>query len=215
MTAVGKDRHLTVLMGEYGEASVAIRDRIDLQHRNMNVLVLLCVGVSGYLVQYATMHGLDTGQDALTRTPLTTLVVLLAVVVNLFVWRHLDHDVNILDTASYVNDVLRPAIREVVEADPVLSWEAFLHDRRLGRRRRFGPLLDLGKDDVPQLVLATTFLTVGWTERLTVGQPGGQAHLMFDMLLAVASVLTPVSVWMAVAVGRAYRTVGMSPASVG
>jgi len=201
-------RRTSVLLEEYKELGAEIRARIDLQHRNMNVLVVLVTAVTGYLVKYASDHGLGGTASSLAHSELVVLISLTTLVINVFLWRHLDHDVNVIDKAAYVNTVLRPALLQHAGPGPLLGFERFLHERRAARPRRWGPFLVFGKEDVPMFVLLIMYLLAGWYLRLHVPQHAGEARAVFDALLYVGSALTVISLAMAIAVGREYATVG-------
>ena len=197
---------VSALTDEYKELTAEIRIRIDLQQRNMNVLVILLTAITGYLVAYAGDHGLDT--HGVADSEVLLLVALAPVLINLFIWRHVDHDVNIIDKAAYINRVLRPALTECTGGKPVLGFEEFLHHRRRARPRRVGPFLDFGKEDVPMFFLLVTFLAAGWLVRFTVHSRAGEARTIFDVTLYMGTALLFVSLIMAILVGTGYRNVG-------
>jgi hypothetical protein len=199
---------VTVMLDEYKEIGTETRTRIDLQHRNMNVLVVLVTAVTGYLVKYASEHGLGTHGASLAHSEIAILVALVPVVTNVFLWRHLDHDVNIIDKAAYVRTVLRPALVESLEGRSVLDFESFLHFRRKLRPQRWGPFLALGQEDVPMFLILVSYLGASWYLLLHVQHHAGSGHDVFDGLVYVGTLLTAISAVMAVGVGREYARVG-------
>lgn len=89
--ASASDNALKVLLDEYKELSSDIRTRVDLQHRNVNLLVVLMTAITGYLFNYWNDHGLQHGADALVRSEVAALIVVAPLFASVFVWRHLDH----------------------------------------------------------------------------------------------------------------------------
>jgi hypothetical protein len=198
---------VSVMLEEFKELGAEVRTRIELQHRNMNVFLVLVTAVTGYLVKFASDHGLDETAESLVHNDLLALAALVIPVANVFLWRQLDHDVNIIDKTAYVNEVLRPDMIDAVGGD-ILGFETFLHERRSTRTYRLGPFLALGKEDVPIFLVTGIYLVAGWYLRLHVPDHAGAAQGLFDILLYVGSGLTLVSLWMAIAVGREYATLG-------
>lgn len=208
MAATGQGAlRVSVMLEEFKELTAEMRTRIDLQHRNMNVFLVLATAVTGYLVKFASDHGLDKAGESLVRSDLLVLAALVILVANVFIWRQLDHDVNIIDKAAYVNEVLRPNMIDAVGKE-LLGFETFLHERRSTRLHRLGPFLVLGKEDVPIFLVTGIYLIADWYLRFHVSGHAGPAHELFDILLYVGSGLTVVSLWMAITVGREYATLG-------
>lgn len=198
---------VSVMLEEFKELCAEVRTRIELQHRNMNVFLVLVTAITGYLVKFASDHGLDETAESLVHSDLLALAALVIPVANVFLWRQLDHDVNIIDKTAYVNEVLRPDMIGAVGGD-ILGFETFLHERRSTRTYRLGPFLALGKEDVPIFLVTGIYLVADWYLRLHVPGHAGPAQELFDILLYVGSGLTVVSLWMAIAVGREYATLG-------
>lgn len=198
---------MSVMLEEFKELAAEVRTRIELQHRNMNVFIVLATAVTGYLVKFASDHGLDETAESLVYSDLLVLAALVIPVANVFIWRQLDHDVNIIDKTAYVNEVLRPDMNDTVGGE-ILGFETFLHERRRTRMFRLGPFLALGKEDVPIFLVTGIYLLVDWYLRFKVPDHAGPAHELFDILLYVGSGLTIVSLWMAIVVGREYATLG-------
>jgi hypothetical protein len=199
-------------LDEYKDMQQEIRLRIDLQHRNMNVLMAIITAVTGYVAKFASDHGVK----ALYTNDLAFFLAIVPMITVVFIWRHLDHDVNIIDKAAYINSSLRPALQRELGASDVLGWETFLHDRRKNRPRRLGPFLALGKEDVPMFFVLVAYLAVGWHVWLIKGHAGG-AHTVFDVLLYFGSGFALVALGMAIAVGLKYNAVGKAipPTHVG
>jgi hypothetical protein len=195
---------VTTMLEELKDLDAEIRLRIDLQHRNMNVLVVILTAVTGFLMKYVSENGLA----ALAVSELVVLIAMVPFIINVFLWRHLDHDVNIIDKASYIHGVLRPRVAAQLGGAEVLDFESHLHARRQTRSRRFGPFLNVGKEDLPMFLFLGIYLLSGWYIRTQSGGHAGSAHAVFDAFLYLGTLLSLLSVLMAVGVGNEYRKVG-------
>jgi hypothetical protein len=203
---------VAAILDEYKELSAEVRTRLDLQQRNMNVLAVLVTAITTYLVSYVTTRSSSTATviayTAFGTSEIVVLASLVPVIINVFLWRHLDHDANIIDKASYINTVLRPALVEAVGLDTALGFEKFLHARRKTRPRRMGPLLGLGQEHVPMFAFSAVYLAECWYLRFRVPHRAASSSGLFDGLLYVGTALTAMSIVMAIAVGREYARVG-------
>lgn len=201
------DRRLAAALAEYEGLQAENRLRIDLQHRNMNVLLVLVTAASGYLASYASQHGVE-GPKGLLHNDIAVVVVLVPIVINAFIWRHLDHDINIIDKADYVFFHLRPLVLEGTDSRTVLNFERFIHARRQRRFRRALPTINLGKEDLPMFIFLAIYVAGAWYTRLVVRGYAGGGETLFAILLYIASGLTIISLAMAVSVAREYRRLG-------
>jgi hypothetical protein len=199
---------IDVLLDEYKELGAEVRMRIDLQQRNMNVLIVLVTAISGYILSYSADHGIAVGAESLIHSPTVLLIPLVPFAVNAFLWRHVDHDANIIDKAGYISNVLRPKIESEVGDAAVLGFESYLHVRRLSRGQRLGPLVDLAHEDLPMYMLLATFLSVGWYIRVASSDYVRDLYLVYDLLLYGGTLLTCISAAMAFAIRGEYRRVG-------
>jgi hypothetical protein len=194
-----------ILLTEYQEITAEIRLRIELQQRNMNVFVVLVTAISGYLITYASDHSLQK----LYSNEIVILAVLVPIMANIFIWRHFDHDANIIDKARYVVREIRPALQCLVGgSNSVLGFENYLQGTRRTRVRRFSPFLAFGQESIPMFVLLSLFLAGCWYVRTDVAGYAGHASVTFTVLLAVGSAATPFSLLMAAMVSRDYQTIG-------
>jgi hypothetical protein len=211
MHSVAKADHLATSIGtlleEYKALRAEILARLDLQHKNMNVLVALVSAITGFLVKYASDHGLSGHGATLVNSQIVTLVPLAALSINVFLWRHADHDVGIIDAACYLEQRLRPAIVSELGPGRYLGYETFLSERRRGRRRHASRLVSLGNENVSMFVLLAIFLAAGWCVRLTSPGGAGNAHGVFNVLLYLASGLTVFSLVISFVVGFNYMRI--------
>jgi hypothetical protein len=202
------------LLEEYKTLRTEILARLDLQHKNMNVLVVLISAITGFLLKYAGEHGLSGDGATLVNNQVITLVPLAALSINVFLWRHTDHDVGIIDAASYLEQRLRPALLDKLGPGQYLGYEAFLSKRRERRSRRMSRLVSLGNENVTMFVLLAIFLAGGWCIRLTSPDGAGSAHDVFTVLLYLATTLTAFSLAISLAVGRYYKQILPPPATI-
>ncbi len=200
------------LLEEYKTLRAEILARLDLQHKNMNVLVVLISAITGFLVKYAGEHGLSGDGATLVNDQIVTLVPLAALSINVFLWRHTDHDVGIIDAACYLEQRLRPAIADRLGPGQYLGYETFLSERRKGRSRHVSRLVSLGNENVTMFVLLAIFLAAGWCVHLASPHSAGNAHGVFTALLYLVSTLTAFSLAISLIVGRNYLQILPSPA---
>lgn len=198
---------LSTLLEEYKELCSDIRARVDLQHRNVNLLVVFMTAVTGYLFNYWNDHGLDDGANSLLRSEIAALIAVAPLFANVFVWRHLDHDQNIIDKSLYIDTAIRPAVAECTGGVQVLGWERFLRERRRNRPPRIGPLVLLGNEHVTMLLFVAAYVFAGWYVR-GVADHAGEAKQLFDVLIYVASALFLLSLVMSVITAFAYGRLG-------
>ena len=172
------DRELSVWIEQYKVTVAGIAARVDLQQRNANVCAVILVGLVGFVFTYWTRNGYSAFVDK----PILVLVVVAPIVALVFVWRHVDHDANVLDGGIYINTVLRPAVSRLVGAD-VLIWEDFLQTQRHQRVRWLGFIAVLGNEAVLLTSLLVPFLVYAWNLLLTRPGRAGGARQLFDGLL--------------------------------
>lgn len=206
--ATSVDRLVDALDTEFRELVAEIRLRLDLQHRNMNVFVVLVTAISGYLIKFASDHGVTGAPSSLVRNEIVLLVPLVTVIANVFLWRHLDHDLNIIDKAAYIHSRIRPALVGATDSDMPLAFERFLHDRRKKSTVPLSAVRVVGQESVPLFLLLAAYLAGGWYTQTSVQGHAGHAGTAFVWLLGVGSGASAVSLLLAIAIGHAYDTVG-------
>lgn len=205
---------ISTLLEEYKALRAEILARLDLQHKNMNVLVVLVSAITGFLVKYAGEHGVSGHGATLVNNQIVTLVPLAALSINVFLWRHADHDVGIIDAACYLEQRLRPAIVDGLGPGQYLGYEAFLSEHRRGRSRDANRLVSLGNENVTMFLLLAFFLAAGWCVHLTSTGSAGNAHGVFNVLLYLASALTVFSLAISFIVGANYLRILPSPGAI-
>lgn len=218
MTEAGtnaSDRRLQVWLEEYKSLATGIGARVDLQHRNANVALVLLSAFTGYLVTVWNSHGLK----ALLMSPAAVLIAVAPILAQIFVWRHLDHDANIVDAAEYVHRVVRGVLAEITEDDRVLSFEEWLNKARMRRSAVLSPLILLGNEHIAILAFGAAYLGAGWAAQVKVPDVAGDAGSYFSVFLYVATVGTAISVVMAVVSALRFaqlgRTLSESPPPTG
>lgn len=189
---------VTVLLEEYRELSADIRMRVALQHRNMNVLVVLIAAVSSLLVAH---HLIQPGisPDQLTKGQLSLIIALVPILISFFVWRNLDHDVAIIRKGQYIYTYLRPKLEDVVKIG-VMDFERQLQQER-ETALLFRWLSNLGQEGTLMVSMAAGYVGVGWYQLPlhTDIQPYYLAAIVVSSALLVAMGL------MMLTVGRQYR----------
>src|SRR5690349_14742090 len=89
---------LSVLMDEYKVLSDDIGRRVQLQQQNANVIIVLLTAFTGYLFNYWKDHSFSD----LRVSEISCLVVVAPLLGMVGLWRHVDHDSNIIDKAEYI-----------------------------------------------------------------------------------------------------------------
>jgi hypothetical protein len=176
-----------------------IRNRVDLQHKNFNVFIVLTTALTGYLVNYWNDHGLQDGSAALFHSEIVLLILLVPLFACVFAWRHADHDANIIDDAAYVETAVCPRLRAYAEDQELLQWESFLRRRRVQRMRRVGPVAMLSTEPVIMALIAVIYLFAGWYLRIDQSTYAGEAEGLFNVLLYVDTVAFAISAYIVAA----------------
>ncbi|HET6507369.1 MAG TPA: hypothetical protein VFG42_11330 [Baekduia sp.] len=198
---------VNALLEEYKALRAEILMRLDLQHKNMNLLLALVSAITGFLVKFANDHGVSGSGATLVHSEIVILVPLAALSINVFLWRHSDHDVAIIDAASYVERRLKKAVVTSLGSGPYLGYEDFLSKRRRERGRQATRLVSLGNENVTMFFLLAIFLAAGWLIRLSNSSHAANAHEVFDVLLYLASALAIFSLAISILVGGAYKRI--------
>jgi hypothetical protein len=198
--APGSDeRAVEILMEEMRGHAGDIRNRVELQHKNFNVFIVLTTALTGYLVNYWNDHGLQRGGDALLHSEIVLLILLIPLFACVFAWRHADHDANIIDDAAYVEMTINPKLRRYAADQELLRWEEFLRQRRVRRMRRVGPVSMFATEPVIMALIAALYLFAGWYLRIDHTAHAGEAEHWFNVLLYVDTFLFAISVYVGAA----------------
>jgi len=195
--SINGDRAVEVLLEEMKSHAGDIRNRVDLQHRNFNVFVVLTTALTGYLVNYWNQHGLKRGAEALLHSQIVLLLLMVPMFACVFAWRHADHEANIIDDAAYVESVIAPKLRRRAGDEELLRWEPFLRRRRVRRMKRVGPVAMFSTEPVIMGFIGAVYLGAAWYLHLKEGTYAGEAQHFFDILLYVDSFVFALSVWIA------------------
>jgi hypothetical protein len=193
------DHAVEILMEELKSHAGDIRNRVDLQHRNFNVFIVLTTALTGYLVNYWNEHGLKLGADALLHSEIILLVLLVPLFACVFVWRHVDHEANIIDDAAYVESAVAPKLRSCAGDEELLQWERFLRQRRVQRMRRVGPVAMFSTEPVIMGLIGGLYLFAAWYLHTSQGKYAGEAEGAFEILLYVDSFVYALSAYVAAA----------------
>jgi uncharacterized membrane protein len=200
----GRATVITSIFEEYREMRAEIRVRIDLQHRNMNVLVVLVTTATGFLIIYYSANARGNAAP-LASSAVSLLFPVVCIFINVFIWRHANHDSNVIDKSMYISTVLRPRLIAATSNKEVLGLEAFLKTRRYSRARRWDLVVQLGQDSVPMFVLLALYLATSWVFQIHVGRLHGSISVLYLTLAILSSFLTAISTFMTVRVGLGYR----------
>jgi len=174
-----------IWLEEYKALTADIGRRVDLQHKNLNLFLVLLSAFAGFIFNYWNDHSFDqlqTGEIA--------VLFAIAPLLGLFlVWRHLDHDSNIIDKARYLDGHVRPNLVELSGDDGVLMFDRFLVASRPQRTKTQGPLWILGNEHILPIAYVAIYLAFAWHLRLEVPNRAGEADVVFDFVLYGASII--------------------------
>jgi hypothetical protein len=149
------DDSVKIWLEEYKTLSSDIQSRVILQHGLMNYLLLIVSAASIILATLLKDNLFSKYQDAFH-----TYLLILPLLFYFFVWRHSNHDINIIDKASYINNVIRPNIIILGGDVSILGFEIFLKNARQNRLKQFGYLIWLSGEHFFHLLLAFIALIV-------------------------------------------------------
>jgi hypothetical protein len=171
-------------MEQYKSTTAAIAARIDLQQRNANVNAVLVTASAGYLFTFWSKDG----YAGVAQTEFSVLFAIMPLLSLAFVWRHIDHDSNIVDFAEYVALVIRPELRALVGRDTI-TFESFLRKRRWQRIGGTFLVSILGNEAVIMVVLTIPYLGYAWFLRISEPKRAGSASAFFDALVYLDTAL--------------------------
>lgn len=149
------DDSIKIWLEEYKALSSDIQNRVTLQHGLMNYLLLI---VSAATIILATL--LKDNLFSRYQDEFHIYLLILPLLFYFFVWRHSNHDINIIDKASYINNVIRPNIVILGCDAGILGFEKFLEKARQKRLKQFGYLIWLGGEHFFHLLLSFIALLI-------------------------------------------------------
>jgi hypothetical protein len=201
-----RDASLRVLMDEYKLLTDDIARRVQLQQQNANVIIVLLTAFTGYLFNYWKDHTFAE----LRTSEVACLIVIAPILGMVLVWRHVDHDSNIIEKAEYIVEVIRPRVVVLTGDYGVMSFESWLRSRRVRRVFQLTPLIVFGMEHVSASAYVLVYGALGWYLRLTVPGHAGSAEHIFDLLLYVGTVLYVISVYMLIVTTYRYTLIGQA-----
>lgn len=203
-----RSRRLAAWLEEYRALSGDIMARVDLQQKNSHLNLTVVSAFTGYLVK----SWQDLGFAAVAESELAILFVVVPLMSNMFVWRHIDHDANIIDKATYIEEVVRPAVVDCTGDQNAMSFEAFLN-----RTRRIRPtsifMGVLGNEHILIFGFLLLYLLSGWNLFSNYPARGGGAQALFDVLLFASSGFMIASIVMSVLTLVRYRRLAVEVTS--
>lgn len=192
---------------DMSNVSKQISDHVLLQQRNSALGIVVLSAFTGYLFNYWNDHSLDEIKNG----EISLILVLSPILGLLVVFRHLNHELAIVDFATYMNDVVRPKVSELIDDPDFERYEAFLVNRRSKHRMKvIGPFWFLGAEHVVVLGYIATYLTLGVVMRVSVDERAGEAQGLFDWLLYIAGALVVTSVGVSIRSAFNYRGISTS-----
>ncbi|MGC1185490.1 MAG: hypothetical protein WBA31_10150 [Candidatus Dormiibacterota bacterium] len=202
----GVDRRLTAWLEEYKSLAADVGARVGLQQSNASLAIVFISGLTGYVVTYWTSHGLHS----LLASETALLLTLVPIIGQFFIWRHIDHDWNIIDKANYIDKHIRPGVQACCGDPSVLSFEQHL---RIARQKRAALSL-LGNEHIVVFGAIGVYLATCWYVIVSVPHAAGQGHGLFVLLVYIGTALTGASLWTAAVTGWRYTKIGIEAPTI-
>jgi len=197
------DRIASVWLEEYKALASDIGKRIELQQKNLSLNLVFMSAIAGYLFKY----GLDNGFLNIVNSEICILLSIAPIVSQVFSWRHIDHDLNIIDKASYIQGVIRPNLNRLLGHKGLLGFEKYLSRTRGRRLKAVGLFSLLGNDHVISISYAIIYLTFGWAIVLNCSSYSGKLQTTFFWLLITDSTFMMITIYMVTKTILRYRSI--------
>lgn len=185
------ERAISLWAEQLNLASTGIAARVELQQKNANVNIVLLTAATGFIVNFISQHGYDD----FIKSEVCIIVPLAALVTNIFIWRHVDHDANVLDQARYIEYVIRPSLLRLAGEDTV-RWEEFLQAGRLRRPMSRALSSSVGNEAVIMSGLMLPFLIISWSFLGDGAGVAASAHNTFHVLTYVGAGTSLISLYL-------------------
>jgi hypothetical protein len=150
---------------EYKVLSSDIQSRVTLQQALLNLQLIFVAAFVALIVGILKDGDIMKFTDELDLCFLT-----LPIIFSFFVWRHSNHDANIIDKASYIYNVIRPNVEELTGGLKVLDFEKFLENRKKTRKKVFGSFIIVGGEHLFYMIFAALSLLVAFLIFFKSGQ---------------------------------------------
>jgi hypothetical protein len=203
------DRAASVWLEEYKILSSDIMKRIDLQHKNLSLHLVFLSAIAGYLFNY----GIKNGFKSITDSEILILVAIAPLVSQVFTWRHIDHDSNIIDKANYIETVVSRNLNRLLKQNGLLGFERYLDRSRKRRVGSVGLFALLGNDHAITITYALVYLTLGWFIIFQYDPSAAGLKTAFVLLMIVSTLLMIATVYMVAKSALRYRAIGTSTAA--
>lgn len=200
---------IKIWLEEYKALTSDIQSRVVLQQTLMNYL-LLVVSASAIIISSVLKE--KTFYEY--REGLQIFLMFLPMLFSFFVWRHANHDLNIIDKASYINKVIRPNLVILTGDANLIGWDRYLENKRQ-ERRKYGLLILLSGEHSFHILFS--FISLVAAIIAFVNGPGEmrlfttpQEFFIFslvDLMLAADIILFIFTINMKIKIGYAYSTI--------
>lgn len=200
---------IKIWLEEYKALTADIQSRVVLQQTLMNYLLLV---VSASAVIFSGLLKDELYNEY--RDGLQIFLLFLPMLFSFFVWRHANHDLNIIDKASYINKVIRPNLVVLTGDANLIGWDRYLENKRQ-ERRKYGILMLLSGEHSFHILFSFIALVAGIIA--FVDGPGGmrlfktlQEFFVFtlvDLMLLADILLFIFTIKLKIRIGYAYSTI--------
>jgi hypothetical protein len=184
-TGITDKERLSTWMEEYKVLSADISKRVELQQRNFGLHNIFLSAIAAYLFNF----GITQGFNNLLSSEVLFLIVIGPFISTVFTLRHLDHDSNIIDKATYIQTRVAPAVVRLTNERDALGFELFLGRARRLRRSSVGYISVLGNDHIIVLSYALVYVLIGFYIIWRVSDFGGTLRVAIQILVPVCAFL--------------------------
>jgi len=209
---LSNDDLIKIWLDEYKVLAADVQNRVTLQQTLMNYLLIL---VSASLVAFTGL--LKDQLYSQYEAGMRIAVMVLPILFSFFVWRHANHDLNIIDKASYINKVIRPNLIVLTGDASLLGWDRYVDVRRK-QRRRYGFLMLLSGEHTFYLLfsflslLAAIYAFWGWQRPISLFSIFSSIREWIGfslayLLLFVDTILFILTIRMKIRIGYAYCSI--------
>ncbi|MHB1324723.1 MAG: hypothetical protein ACYC0L_00705 [Thermoleophilia bacterium] len=201
------DRVTATWIEEYKMLGGDIMKRVELQQKNLSLHLVFLSAIAGYLFKF----GLDKGFCQIINNEVLILAAIAPLVSQVFTWRHVDHDSNIIDKAIYIENVISPNLNRLLGQEGLLGFEKSLAKARRSRLTSVGIFSLFGNDHVITISYALIYLASSWFIIFNNEQYAGSLKKAFSVLIILDSLFMVITIYMVIKNVSRYHAIGKIP----
>ena len=192
-----------VWIEEYKSLASDIGKRVELQQKNLSLHLIFLSAIASYIFKY----GLDNGFDKIISNEVLLLLAIAPFISQVFTWRHLDHDSNIIDKACYIENIIAPNINLLLEQTELLGFEKYLAKTRKSRTNNVGIFAILGNDHTIAISYALLYLIMSWGIIFKYQNPSNKLIEIFFWLIVFDTVVMAITIYMVIQNTFRYKSI--------